>query len=155
MKFKTKKFNDLSVSELYDLLRLRSEIFVVEQNCVYLDQDDNDQKSLHVLGYAKNSKGVSKLIAYARIVPPGIIFKTVSIGRVVVDKKFRGKEYGYSLMEKAIKETIKKFKPEIISISAQKYLEKFYDSLGFKAIGKMYLEDNIPHIKMLLKHTSA
>jgi ElaA protein len=151
MKFKTKKFNDLSVTELYDLLRLRSEIFVLEQNCVYVDQDGNDEKSLHVLAYAKNSKEKSKLVAYARIVPPGTIFKTPSIGRVVVDKKYRGKEYGYLLMEKSIKEAIKKFKSEIISISAQKHLEKFYNNLGFKAIGKMYLEDNIPHIKMLFR----
>ena len=150
MKFKTKKFKDLSVNELYDLLRLRSVIFVQEQNCVYVDQDNNDQKSLHVLGY----KGRS-LIAYARIVPPGSIFKTVSIGRVVVDEKFRGKDFGYLLMEESIKQAKKKYKPEVISISAQKHLEKFYNRLGFVSIGKMYLEDNIPHIKMLLKHPPA
>lgn len=146
MKFKTKKFKDLSVNELYELLRLRSVIFVQEQNCVYVDQDNNDQKSLHVLGY----KGKS-LVAYARIVPPGIIFKTVSIGRVVVYQKFRGKDLGYLLMEESIKKANKKYKPKVISISAQKHLEKFYNRLGFVSMGKMYLEDNIPHIKMLLK----
>ena|ERR1700758_3808805 len=150
MKFKIKKFKDLSVTELYDLLRLRSEIFVLEQKCIYVDQDGNDANSLHVLGYIKN-----KLIAYARIVSPGTIFKTVSIGRVVVDEKFRGKEYGYLLMEKSIKETQKKHKPEVISISAQTHLQKFYNRLGFKAVGKTYLDCDIPHITMLLKKTSA
>jgi len=134
------------VEELYDLLRLRSEIFVVEQNCVYLDMDNNDEVSMHVLGYEKK-----KLAAYARIVPLNTVFKTASIGRVVVDKNFRGKSCGYHIMEEAIKATIKKHRPEVIAISAQKHLEKFYGNLGFRSIGKMYLEDNIPHIKMLLK----
>src|ERR1700756_4503307 len=147
MKFKVKKFKDLSVTELYDLLKLRSEIFVLEQKCIYVDADGNDEKSLHVLGCVKK-----KLVAYARIVPPGTIFKTVSIGRVVVDEKFRGKENGYLLMEKSIKETIKKYKPKVISISAQTHLEKFYNRLEFKAIGKTYLDCDIPHITMLLKN---
>ena len=106
MKFSTKKFKELTVTELYELLRLRSLIFVQEQNCVYVDQDNNDQKSQHVLGY----KGKA-LVAYARIVPPGTIFKTVSIGRVVVAKKSRGKDIGYLLMEESIKQAIKKYKP--------------------------------------------
>jgi len=151
MKFKIKKFKDLSVTELYDILRLRSEIFVLEQKCIYLDADGNDEKSLHILGYVKTPKGISKLVAYARVVPPGTIFKTVSIGRVVVDEKYRGKENGHLLMEKSIKETIKKYKPEIISISAQTHLEKFYNRAGFKAVGKIYLDCDIPHVKMLLK----
>ncbi|MGZ3866665.1 MAG: GNAT family N-acetyltransferase, partial [Bacteroidia bacterium] len=94
MKIRVKKFKELSVTELYDILRLRSEIFVLEQNCVYLDQDNNDQLSIHVCGYKKG-----ELIAYARIVPPNTIFKTVSIGRVVVNEKYRGKSYGYDIME--------------------------------------------------------
>ncbi len=147
MKFTTKKFKDLRVTELYDLLRLRSEIFVLEQKCIYVDADGNDEKSLHVLGYVKK-----KLVAYARIVPPGTIFKTVSIGRVVVDEKYRGKEKGFLLMKKSIQETIKKYKPEVISISAQTHLEKFYNRLGFKAVGKTYLDCDIPHITMLLKN---
>lgn len=146
MNIRVKKFKELSVTELYDILRLRSEIFVLEQNCVYVDQDNNDQHSVHVAGYIKG-----KLVAYARIVPPNTIFKTVSIGRVVVNDKYRGKSYGYDIMEAAIKATVKKYRPEVISISAQKHLEKFYGNLGFKPQGKMYLEDNIPHIKMLLK----
>jgi ElaA protein len=144
MKFKIKKFKKLSVTELYDLLRLRSEIFVLEQKCIYLDTDGHDEKSLHVLVYVKK-----KLVAYARIVPPCTIFKTVSIGRVVVDEKYRGKEIGYLLMKKSIQETIKKYNPKIISISAQTHLEKFYNRLGFKAVGKTYLDCDIPHVKML------
>jgi len=149
MKFKVKKFKNLSVAELYDLLRLRSEIFVLEQKCIYLDTDGYDQDSLHILGYSKK-----KLVAYARIVPPGTIFKTVSIGRVVVDEKFRDKKIGHLLMERSIKETVKKYKPEIISISAQTHLQKFYNRLGFKSIGKTYLDCDIPHVKMLLKNPS-
>lgn len=146
MRFKTKKFKDLTVTELYHILRLRSVIFVLEQKCIYVDPDNNDEKSVHVLGYVKK-----KLVAYARIVPPGTIFKTVSIGRVVVDEKFRGKEIGYRLMEESIKEAVKHYKPKVISISAQTHLEKFYNRLGFKAVGKMYFDCDIPHITMLLK----
>ncbi|MGZ3862855.1 MAG: GNAT family N-acetyltransferase [Bacteroidia bacterium] len=146
MRIRVKKFKELSVNELYDLLRLRTEIFVLEQKCVYIDQDYNDQESIHILGYEKK-----KLVAYARVVPPDTIFKTVSIGRVVVNKKFRGRAFGYEIMEKAIETAVKKYKPEVISISAQKHLEGFYGNLGFKSVGKVYLDDNIPHIKMLLK----
>ena len=153
MKFKTKKFKDLTVTELYDLLKLRSVIFVLEQKCIYVDADGNDEKSLHILGYKTTAKGKNKLVAYARIVPPGTIFKTVSIGRVVVDEKFRGKENGYLLMEKAIKETIKKYDPKVISLSAQTHLQKFYSRLGFVATGKVYLDCDIPHITMLLNRT--
>ncbi len=149
MKFKTKKFKNLKATELYDLLRLRSEIFVVEQNCVYLDMDGQDENSLHVLGYLKNSKGNGILVGYARIVPPNKLYKTPSIGRVVVHEKYRGKEYGNLLMAKSIKETNKKFKSRVITISAQAHLKNFYGKLGFRATGKLYLEDNIPHIKML------
>ena len=152
MNFKTKKFKDLSVTELYDVLRLRSVIFVLEQKCIYVDPDGNDDKSLHVLGYEKDKKGRKELVAYARIVPPGTIFKTVSIGRVVVDEKFRGKEIGNVLMKESIKQTNKKYKPSIITISAQTHLEKFYNRLGFLAVGKTYLDCDIPHVTMLLKN---
>lgn len=152
LKFKIKKFKDLTVTELYDALRLRSVIFVLEQKCIYIDPDGNDEKSLHVLGYKKNKKGVRQLVAYARIVPPGTIFKTVSIGRVVVDERFRGKEIGNLLMKESISQTNKKYKPEVITISAQTHLVKFYNRLGFKAVGKTYLDCDIPHITMLLKN---
>jgi ElaA protein len=147
MKFVTKKFKDLQVNELYDLLRLRSEIFVVEQNCVYQDMDEKDKKSLHVLGIEKG-----KIVAYARLVPPGVSYpESPSIGRVVVDQKHRGKKHAYKLMEYAIKETLKKFKTDTITISAQLYLKEFYTRTGFQATGKVYPEDNIPHIKMILE----
>ncbi|HEX7415371.1 MAG TPA: GNAT family N-acetyltransferase, partial [Bacteroidia bacterium] len=98
MRFKVKTFNKLSVNELYDLLHLRQQIFVVEQNCIYLDADGVDKECLHLLGFVNN-----KIVGYARIIPVGICYKTPSIGRVVVDEKHRGKGYAYKIMDKAIK----------------------------------------------------
>ena len=144
MEFKIKRFNELSVSELYFVLKLRSEIFVVEQNCVYLDADGKDNSALHLLGYIDD-----KLIAYARIFEPGIYFDNASIGRVVVDVNYRRGGNGFTLVKKAI-EVSKSLSNTPITISAQQYLEKFYQSLGFETVSEMYLEDDIPHIEMLL-----
>src|ERR1700757_5323520 len=105
MKFKVNKFSELSVDELYDFLKLRQEIFVVEQNCIYLDADGVDKKCLHLLGLVKG-----EIVAYARIIPAGETYKTPSIGRVVIDEKHRGKKYAYLLMEEAIELTKKEFK---------------------------------------------
>jgi ElaA protein len=146
MKFKVKKFKELSVTELYAVMKLRQEIFVLEQNCPYVDADGKDLQSVHVMGYEKK-----KLLAYARVVPPGVSYKTPSIGRVVVDQKYRGKKYGYVLMEKCIKDVLKRYKTDSITISAQLYLKKFYTNTGFNAVGDVYPEDNIPHIKMIYK----
>ena len=146
MRFKIKKFKELSVTELYALMQLRQEIFVVEQNCPYVDADGKDLQSVHVMGYENK-----KLVAYARIVPPGVSYKSPSIGRVVVDQKVRGKKYGYILMEKCIKDVLKRYKTDTITISAQEYLKKFYTNTGFNAVGDVYPEDNIPHIKMVYK----
>jgi len=146
MRFKIKKFKDLRLAELYALMQLRQEIFVVEQNCPYVDADGKDPKSVHVMGYLKN-----KLVAYARIVPPGISYKTPSIGRVVVHKDSRGKRYAYELMEVCIKETLRRYKKDTITISAQLYLKDFYTKTGFNAVGEVYPEDDIPHIKMIYK----
>lgn len=143
MRFKVKKFSKLSNEELYDILRLRAEIFVVEQQCVYQDMDGVDKRSLHLFGSAGN-----EIVAYARIIPAGITYKTASIGRVVVAQKHRGKKHAYKLMDKAVKVIRKKFRTDEITISAQLYLKEFYANAGFKAEGKKYLEDNIPHIKM-------
>jgi len=141
---KISAFNELSIVELYDLLQLRSEVFVVEQDCVYQDIDGKDQKALHVLGY-KNEK----LVAYTRIFKPGDYFKEASIGRVVVEQKERQYKYGYTIMNASI-EAIKTYYNEtIIRISAQTYLKRFYNNLDFKEVGKEYLEDGIPHIAML------
>jgi len=145
MKFKVKKFNALSVDELYDLLQLRQQIFVLEQNCIYLDADGVDKKCLHLLGLVNG-----KIVGYARIIPAGYTYKTPSIGRVVIDEKHRGKKYAYLLMEKAIELIKEEFKTKKITISAQLYLKEFYESLGFKTVGDVYLDCDLPHLKMIM-----
>lgn len=140
----TKSFNELTTQELYDLLQLRSEIFVVEQNCVYQDIDNKDQKAYHVLGYKEN-----QLTAYTRIFKPGNYFKEASIGRVVVAKNKRKHNYGYDIMKASIKAIENNFNVSTIKISAQCYLKNFYNTLDFYEIGEEYLEDGIPHITML------
>ncbi|WP_242134131.1 GNAT family N-acetyltransferase [Aestuariivivens marinum] len=139
-----KQFSKLSTQELYDLLQLRSEVFVVEQDCVYQDIDGKDQKAIHVLGY-KNKK----LIAYTRVFKPGDYFKETSIGRVVVAKNERQFKYGYDIMNASIEVIRKHFNKSLIKISAQCYLKNFYSNLGFIPKGKEYLEDGIPHIAMV------
>ncbi|MBU2949676.1 GNAT family N-acetyltransferase [Tamlana agarivorans] len=143
LKYKIKTFEDLTTTELYKLLKLRSEVFVVEQDCVYQDIDGKDDKALHVLGY----KG-KKLVAYTRIFEPGYYFEASSIGRVVVAKNEREHKYGYELMETSIEAIRIHFKETKIKISAQYHLKKFYNNLGFKEVGDTYLEDDIPHIAM-------
>ncbi|RLD28795.1 MAG: GNAT family N-acetyltransferase [Bacteroidetes bacterium] len=143
---KTKYFNELSTKELYDLLKLRSEVFVVEQDCVYQDIDGKDEKALHVLGYKNET-----LVAYTRIFKAGDYFKQTSIGRVVVSKNERHYKYGYEIMKASIKAIEDNFEENIIIISAQTYLKKFYNNLGFVETGKEYLEDGIPHKKMIKK----
>jgi len=139
-----KSFEELTPQELYRVLQLRSEIFVVEQNCVYQDMDDKDQKALHVLGM-KNGK----LVAYTRIFKPGDYFENASIGRVVVSRKERQHKYGYDIMNASIKAVNDYFNATKIKIGAQCYLKKFYNNLGFKEVGEEYLEDGIPHIHMI------
>lgn len=143
VQFKTKSFDALSNLELYHLLKLRSEVFVVEQNCVYLDIDDYDLGALHVLGFHDN-----ELVAYARLLPKGYYHQEAGIGRVLTRFQTRHLGYGKLLMEFAISETCVRFSTNEIVISAQLYLEKFYSELGFKKEGTSYLEDDIPHIKM-------
>lgn len=142
----TKTFTELTKEELYETLQLRSEVFVVEQDCVYQDIDYKDQKAMHILGF-KNEK----LIAYTRIFKPGDYFEKASIGRVVVAKNERINKYGYQIMNASIESISTFFNETEIKISAQKYLKKFYESLGFEMIGDEYLEDGIPHIGMLKK----
>ena len=146
MKFKVKKFSKLSVNELYDLLQLRQQIFVLEQNCIYLDADGLDKKCLHLLGIVDK-----KIVAYARIIPAGISYTTPSIGRVVIAEKHRGKKYAYTLMEKAIELAVSKMKAKKITISAQLYLKDFYGKLDFKTVGDVYLDCDLPHLKMVKK----
>lgn len=146
MKFFLKSFNELTLTELYDMLKLRCAVFVIEQNCNYQDMDDKDQLSWHLIGIEDN-----KLVACTRILPKGISYPEVSIGRVIVDKAYRGTGAGKEIMKLAIDHAKKALKADEIVISAQCYLEKFYGDLGFVAEGESYLDDDIPHIKMRLK----
>jgi len=141
---KLKHFTQLNTTELYDLLQLRSEVFVVEQDCVYQDIDGKDEKALHILGY-KNKK----LVAYTRVFKPGDYFEAASIGRVVVAVNERKNKFGYDIMNAAMEAVKKQFNTNEISISAQTYLKRFYNKLGFYEAGEPYLEDGIPHIKMI------
>lgn len=139
-----KTFEQLSLEELYFILQLRSEVFVVEQDCIYQDIDAKDQYALHIIG-----KKDTKIIAYTRVFKGGDYFKEASIGRVVVSLKDRHLNYGQQIMEASIVAIKNNYDTSEIKISAQKYLENFYNNLGFKTIGDPYLEDGIPHIAML------
>ncbi|SEP84411.1 ElaA protein [Hyunsoonleella jejuensis] len=141
---KVKYFKELSINELYAMLQLRSEVFVVEQDCVYQDIDGKDQKALHVLGFKNGT-----LVAYTRLFKPSDYFKEASIGRVVVKQDFRDYKYGYDIMKASIDAIETYFNESKIKISAQEYLKQFYTNLGFKHLGTSYLEDGIPHIAMI------
>lgn len=144
LKILTKSFAELSTKELYDILQLRAEVFVVEQNCVYQDIDGKDEKALHVIGF-KNDK----IVAYCRIFKPGDYFEKASIGRVVVAKNERKFGYGHVIFQHSVEAVATYFKETSIKISAQLYLKKFYESHGFIPVGEGYLEDGIPHIGMI------
>jgi ElaA protein len=140
-----KRFTDFDIQELYQLLQLRTEVFVVEQDCVYQDMDDKDQKAIHILGYVND-----QLAAYTRIFKPGDYFDQSSIGRVVVSPLYRGKSYGKEIMKASIA-FIKAENYSSVKISAQCYLDKFYLELGFFSTGEKYLEDGIPHQAMVIE----
>ena len=144
LKTTIKKFEALTANELYTILRLRSEVFVVEQDCVYQDLDDKDKKALHVIGWYGNT-----IVAYTRIFDVKLYFNEASIGRVVVDQKHRSKGFGTDIMNASIDAIKKHYNQTQIKISAQTYLIKFYNKLGFKEQGKPYLEDGIPHTAMI------
>lgn len=144
LKVVIKSFEELKTQELYRILQLRSEIFVVEQNCVYQDMDNKDQKALHVLGYKNDD-----MVAYTRIFKPGDYFEYASIGRVIVSQKERKHKYGYEIMNASIKAVKDYFNETNIKIGAQCYLKKFYNNLRFFEVGEEYLEDGIPHIHMV------
>ena len=139
-----KNFKELSIQELYALLQLRSEVFVVEQDCVYQDLDGKDSKAIHIIGKKGN-----KIVAYTRVFALGDYFPEASIGRVVVKKDQRQYGYGKTIMEASIKAIEEQLNTKTIRISAQTYLLKFYNSLGFQAEGEEYLEDGIPHVSMV------
>lgn len=139
-----KKFDELTPYELYAVLQLRNEVFVVEQACVFQDADGKDQDSHHLLGLLEN-----KLLAYTRLVPPGVIYEEPSIGRVVTSPSVRRSGAGRELMQQSIDKTYQLFGTLPIKIGAQLYLKNFYGSFGFFQIGEGYTEDGIPHIYML------
>lgn len=143
LEWKIRRFEALSAVEIYDLLQLRSEVFVVEQNCVYQDIDGKDGKALHLIGLDND-----QIVAYARLFKPNDYFKQASIGRVVVKPSHRAKQVGHMLMNEAIKYIKSEYNETNITISAQLYLKDFYESHGFMQTSEMYLEDDIPHIEM-------
>ncbi len=139
-----KKFNELTPKELYEILQLRAEVFVVEQDCAYNDVDGKDVNCRHL--WAELDE---KVITYTRIVPPGISYAEPSIGRVVTHSEYRHLKLGYQLMSHSI-QIIENICPsKSIRISAQSYLKVFYEKCGFKQVSEEYLEDNIPHMEML------
>ena len=146
MTIEIKAFNELTLNSLYEVLQLRAEVFVVEQNCPYQDVDGKDQKAMHILGYHKE-----QLVAYTRVFKPGYYFDNASIGRVVVKENARQYGFGKDIMKASITFIEDTLDLSTIELSAQTYLKKFYNDLGFQEIGEGYLEDNIPHIRMIKK----
>lgn len=139
-----KQFDELTPHQLYAILQLRNEVFVVEQNCVFQDADNNDQHSYHLMGFEGH-----KLIAYSRLVPAGKIYDQVSIGRVVTSPFTRRSGAGKELMKQSIDAVYKLFSIQPIKIGAQFYLKEFYSAFGFEQISSIYLEDGIEHIHMI------
>ena len=140
-----KKLTTLTTLQLYDIIAVRNEVFVVEQDCVYNDADGKDVDAYHLFAYENN-----KIAAYARLLAPNVAFTEASIGRVLTAKDVRKMGYGIKLIQKAVEQTISLYGEHDIKIGAQLYLKKFYESFGFKQTSQMYLEDGIEHIEMLL-----
>ncbi len=145
LRWVTKSFSELTVDELYDVLKLRSEVFVVEQNCIFLDLDNNDQKAFHTIGFMGD-----EVVATTRLFDKGIMYEGYqSIGRVVGSPRHRGLGIGKALMQYSIQECERLFGKGPIKIGAQLYLKKFYGEQGFEQSGEVYLEDDIDHIPMI------
>ncbi len=140
-----KPFASLTPAELYDIMQLRNEVFVVEQNCVYQDADNKDPHCHHLM-----IRDGEKLAAYARLLPKGLAYEQMSIGRVISSPAYRGTGVGKLLIAQAIKDCRELFGEGPIQIGAQFYLQKFYESFGFVQVSDIYLEDNIEHILMVL-----
>ena len=140
----TKAFNQLSPAELYGIMRLRNEVFVVEQNCVFQDADNKDQSCHHLMLYQ-----AGELVAYARLVPPGLAFLEMSIGRIITSPAVRGTGIGKKLMQHAITQTNALFGPGPIRIGAQLYATAFYELFNFVSAGPVYDEDGIDHVEMV------
>jgi len=145
LRWVTKTFTELTVDELYAILRLRSEVFVVEQNCIFLDLDNNDQKAYHTIGFLGE-----EVVATTRLFDKNIMYDSYqSIGRVVTAPKHRGLSIGKALMQYSISECERLFGKGPIKIGAQLYLKKFYNEQGFEQSGEVYIEDEIDHIPMI------
>lgn len=144
LQVEVKKFSELKLTELYDILQLRSEVFVVEQDCVYQDIDGKDVEALHVIGYKEK-----RIVAYTRCFKPGYYFDEAAIGRVVVQHSERKFGYGHEIMKASAKAILDHYHTGKIKLSAQQYLIRFYESHGYRTTGEGYLEDGIPHIAMI------
>jgi ElaA protein len=142
-----KLFDNLTPHELYSIMQLRNEVFVLEQNCIYQDADGKDLKAWHCMGW--NEYG--QLMAYTRLLPAGVSYTEPSIGRVVTHADVRSLGAGKELMKRSIQSCYELFGEQSIKIGAQLYLKAFYESFGFEQTGEVYLEDGIEHIEMLLK----
>lgn len=137
------RLGELNTKQLYDVLQARQQVFVVEQDCVYLDADGVDENSWHLIGYSND-----KLQAYCRVVDAGIKYKELSIGRVLTTDAARGRGLGKTLMKQAIENIDKTYGDIAVRISAQQYLENYYQSFGFNTVSTPYDEDGIPHVEM-------
>ena len=144
MELFVKAFDELAVSELYEIMNARAEIFVVEQNCLYNDLDDKDQASLHV--FLKDENG---LAAYLRVLPRGLCDENVRIGRVITVR--RGKGFGAKVMRAGLATAAERFAADSVTISAQTHAIGFYEKCGFKTVSEVYMEEGIPHVKMICK----
>jgi ElaA protein len=144
IQWQLKKYDELTVPELYEIMRLRQEVFVVEQNCVFIDADGKDKYCHHLSGFLNGN-----LVSYARIVPPGISYAEASLGRIVTSPELRGQGYGRLLMDEALQATRQIFGSNSIKIEAQLYLKAFYESYGFIGRGEPYVLDGILHIEMI------
>jgi len=141
-----KRFDELTADEVYTILCVRQQVFVLEQECLYLDADGKDRKGFHLLGYDSE-----EMVAYARILDANVSYKEVSMGRILTTAKARGTGVGIELMEVGLRHIENHYGKVPIRISAQSYLLKFYEKFGFRSTGKEYLEDEIPHTEMLRK----
>lgn len=142
-----KTYDELTVDEFHDILQLRIDIFVVEQNCPYSELDGKDKKAWHFYGKRDN-----RILAYTRIFKPGDYYQECAFGRVVVHPDFRGQQLGYELVERTLVFMKDLFGDVSVKIGAQQHLEKFYGSFGFTQVGDPYIEDGIPHIHMIMNH---
>ncbi|UCZ55229.1 GNAT family N-acetyltransferase [Bacillus shivajii] len=149
MAWNIKKFDDLTAAELYEILKERVNIFVVEQECPYPEIDGNDQVAYHIF-----NEQDGEVTAYARILPKGTTYPEAAIGRVIVKKEYRGKGLGNELMQQTMDLLVNELHETAIKLSAQDYIKHYYAAFGFKQVSDVYLEDGIPHVDMLYKNES-